>query len=422
VKIKSEDTQRLRELAKKMAEIAADPVQDQNRKLWTAMNDLKTVRPLVHVRDLYYYLLEYNDEMRTTIEDPFLSNIEQILLLRIYEWNHLRLDRVIEPFVECPAVFKDSGYGLPGYEFGRRDVDKDYYNKVVHWEAVIKTADDIEKLKIPVVEYDEAATMDRLNTLKEIFRDIIPVKLFGCSHFRCTPMDDIITWVGIDETMTNMIEKPDFIHALLDRYMEAQISRIKQYEKLGILSSNNYFMNVGNNCPGYTSQLPPATESGIGAKIGDIWGENADQIMTSVSPAMTDEFSFEHEKAWARQFKLYSYGCCERLDNKFDLLTAAFPNLRKVSSSPFSNLDRAAEILGNRYVISFKPNSNYLAGDTPNFDLLRKEFIHACELAEKHRLNLVFNMKTIVTLNDEPQRLWKWCDMAMELIHAHFGG
>ena len=419
--MKPEDTQRLRELAKKVAEIAADPVQDRNRKLWTAMNDLKAVRPLVHVRDLYYYTLEYKDEMRTTIEDPFLKNIEQILLLRIYEWNHLRVDRVIEPFIECPVVFTDSEFGLAGYEFGKRDVDKEFYEKAIKWEAVIKTGDNVEKIKYPVVEYDEAATMGRLNLLKEIFHDIMPVKLFGRSHFPCTPMDDIIVWMGIDEAMIAMAEEPEFMHALLDRYMKAQLSRIGQYEKLGIVSSNNYFMNVGNNCIGYTSQLPPPTVTGIGAKISDIWGSNADQIMTSVSPAMTDEFSFEHEKVWARQFKLYSYGCCERLDNKFDLLTAAFPNLRKVSSSPFSNLDRAVETLGNRCVISFKPNSNYLAGDTPQFDLLRKEFIHACELAEKHKVNLVFNMKTIISLNDEPQRFWKWCDMAMELIHAHFG-
>ena len=413
--------ERLRELAKKFAEIAADPVQEQNRKRWTAMNDLKAVRPLVHTRDHYYYLLEYKDEMRTTIEDPFLKDIEQILLLRIYEWNHLRVDRVIEPFIECPVVFKDSGFGLGGYEAGKRDVPKDLYNKAITWEPVIKNEDDIEKLKTPVVEYDETATMERLNLLREIFRGIIPVKLFGRSHFRCTPMDDIIVWMGIDEAMIKMVEEPDFMHTLLDRYIEAQVLRIQQYEKLGILSSNNYFMNVGNNCPGYTSQLPPATESGIGAKIGDIWGECQDQIMTSASPAMTNEFAFEHEKVWAGQFKLHSYGCCEQLDNKLDFLTAAFPNLRKVSSSPFNSLDKTAEALGNRYVISFKPNSVYLAGETPQFDLLREEIIHACKLAEKHCLNLVFNMKTIVTLNDEPERLWKWCDMAMELVRAHFG-
>jgi hypothetical protein len=419
--MKPEDTARLRELAKQVAEIAADPQQDKNRKLWTAMNDLQTVRPLVHTRDYPYFLLAYNDEMRTTLPDPFLKSIEQTLLLRIYEWKHLRVDRVIEPFIECPIVVRDTEFGLGGFEFALGDVDKSFYDTAKHWETVIKTMDDVEKIQIPVVEYDEAATMERLNRLNEIFHGIMPVKLFGRSHFRCTPMDDIITWTGIDLAMSSLAEDPDFMHALLDRYMEAQMAHIKQYEKLGILSSNNYFKDIGNNCPGYTSQLPKPTESGIGAKIGDIWGENADQIMTAVSPAMTNEFCFEHEKVWARQFKLYSYGCCERLDNKFGPLTAAFPNLRKVTSSPFSNLDIAAEQLGNRYVISFKPNSVYLAGDEPDMDYLRREFIHGCELAEKNHLNLVFNMKTILTLNDEPQRLWNWCAMAMELIHAHFG-
>jgi hypothetical protein len=420
--MKPKDTNRLRELAGKVAEIAADPQQECNRKLWTAMNDLKTVRPLVHVRDYPYYLLEYKDEMATTIEDPFLKSIEQTLLLRIYEWKHLRVDRVIESFIECPVVVTDTEFGLDGFEFALGDVDKSFYDTAKHWEIVIKTEDDIGKIQIPKVEYDEDATMKRLNLLKEIFLDIMPVKLFGRSHFRCTPMDDIITWTGIDQAMSNLSEEPEFMHALLDRYMEAQISHIRQYEELGILSSNNYFRDIGNNCPGYTSRLPPPTESGIGAKISDIWGENADQIMTAVSPAMTNEFCFEHEKVWARQFKLHSYGCCERLDNKLDLLTAAFPNLRKVTSSPFSNLDIAAEQLGNRYVISFKPNSVFLAGDEPDMEYLRREFIHGCELAEKHNLNLVFNMKTILTLNDDPRRLWNWCDMAMELIRAYFGG
>ena len=421
MKLKSEDKQRLRELAKKTAEIAADPVQEKNRKNWIAMNDLKPVRPLVHVRDYPYFLLEYQDEMRATIEDPFLKDIEQTLLLRIYEWNHIRVDRVIEPFIECPVVFTDSEFGLSGFEFALGNVDKEFYDTAKHWEEQIKSPGDIEKIKIPVVEYNEDTTREHLNLLQDIFAGIMPVRLFGRSHFRCTPMDDLITWTGIDKMMNFMVEEPEFVHALLDRYVDAQISRINQYEKLGILSSNNYFRDIGNNCPGYTSLLPVPTESGIGAKIGDIWGENADQIMTAVSPAMTKEFAFDHEKIWARQFRLHSYGCCERLDNKFGLLTEAFPTLRKVSSSPFSSLDKAAEFLGNRYVISFKPNSVFLTGDVPQFDLLEKEFIHACKLAEKHSLQLVFNMKTIVTLNNEPQRLWKWCDMAMELIQAHFG-
>ena len=251
-------------------------------------------------------------------------------------------------------------------------------------------------------EYDEKTTMERYNLLTEIFHGIIPVKLFGSCRFKCTPMDQVISLTGIDAAMIYLAEEPNFIHELLDRYIETEISRIKQYEKLGIISSNNSFKAVGSNCPGYTSELPPSPESGIGAKIGDIWGENADQIMTAVSPAMTKEFCFDHEKVWAEQFKLHSYGCCERLDNKLDLLKAAFPNLRKVSSSPYSDLEKAAEQLGNKYVISFKPNSTYLAAEKPEMGLLRQELIHGCRLAEKYNLNLVFNMKTMISLNNEP--------------------
>jgi hypothetical protein len=420
--MKTEDKARLRKLAKQVAEIAADPVNEQNKKLWVAVNGLKAPRPLVYVRDYPVFLLQYKDELQTTIEDEFLKGIELQMLIKIYEWNHLRVDRVVENLVECPAVFTDSGFGIEGYSnLASNNVEKEFYDTAKHFDPQIITPDDIEKIKTPVVEYDEAATMDRLNMLKETIGDIIPVKLFGRCHFRCVPMDDIITWMGIDQVMNNLALEPEFMHSVIERYMEAQMSRIKQYESLGLISSNNNSKNIGNNCAGWTDELPPPTETGIGATIGDIWGENADQIMTAVSPAMTEDFSFEHEKAWARQFKLHSYGCCERLDHKLDLLTAAFPNLRKVTASPFNNLNRTVEQLGDRYVISFKPHSVYLAGDQPNFDILRGEIVHVCELAQKQRLNIVLNMKTLITLNNEPQRLWRWCDMATEIVKDYFG-
>ena len=152
------------------------------------------------------------------------------------------------------------------------------------------------------------------------------------------------------------------------------------------------------------------------SKIADIWGHSADQIMTCVSPDMTKEFCFDHEKKWAGMFRLYSYGCCERLDNKLDFLTESFPNLRKVSCSPFSDLESTMEQLGDRYVISFKPNSTYLAHENAGFDYLRKEMATALDLSRKYKVNLVFNMKTLISLNGDPTRLWKWCDMASDMV------
>ena len=416
------DFERLRSLGRKIAEISALPAQNRNKSLWTDMNDLKPVRPLIHVRDCPIYMLDHKDELTCTVQDEFLRSVEQSLLLLIYEWEHLRCDRVIEPFVECPVVFFDSGFGIEGDKQAVALAHKNQYNTSIHYEQKIFSIDDVEKIETPRVTYDRELTMSRLSLLNEIFCDIIPVKLFGRSQFNCTPLDDIMTWTGIDRGMLFLGMESELMHAAAERYIDAQIARIRQYEDLGILSSNNAFKNVGNNCIGYTSLLPEPTLNGIGAKISDIWGENCDQIMTCVSPAMSAEFSFSHEKKWADMFKLYSYGCCERLDNKVSLLMEYFPNLRKLSCSPYSDLEATLEQTGNSCVVSFKPNSNYLAlGGNPDMEYLKEELKRVCQLTEKYSANVVINMKTLITLQGEPQRLWQWCEMAEDIVSGYFG-
>lgn len=408
---------RLQELAKEVREIAELPIQENNRKLWTAVNDLRMIRPVIHVRDYPHYLLQYGDELTTTIEDEFLRKIELDLLVRIYEWKHLRCDRVVEPTVKCQVVCKDSGFGIVASGGDRLDfIEGGVYDQARHFESQITCEEDLKKIKTPVVEYREEETLRRYDLLREIFGDILRVKLFGRQGFRVCPMDDLLTWMGISEGMFKLSLEPELMHRAVELYVDAAIARIRQYESLGILSSNNGFEDIGNNCIGYTSDLAPATESGIGAKITDIWGHSADQIMTCVSPEMTKEFCFDHEKKWASLFKLYSYGCCERLDNKLDFLTESFPNLRKVSSSPYSNLESMMERLGDGYVISFKPNSTYLAHENAGFDYLREEMATALDLSRKYKVNLVINMKTLLSLNGDPTRLWKWCDMASDMV------
>ena len=416
------DRARLRELGIIISEIAALPEQNHRVGLWRSMNDMKPTRPLVHVRDYPVFLLEYEDELTPIVKDEFLRSIEQTLLLRIYEWNHLQCDRVIEPFVECPVVFTDTGFGLETDDQPITSASKDKFDSSVHFDQQIFTMADIEKIQTPVITYDKVETSRRYDLLSDIMDGILPVKLLGRSYFTCNPLDDVMKWTGISQGMDFLVSDPDLMHAAIERYVDAQIARIREYEALGIISSNNAFVNVGANCVGYASVLPEPPKSNIGAKICDIWGESSDQIMTCVSPGMSDEFAFEHEKKWASMFPLYSYGCCEKLDNKVELLFNAFPNLRKLSCSPFSDLESMLEQVDNRCVVCFKPNSTYLALDgKPDMDYLKKELINVCRLVEKSRSNLVINMKTLITLQSEPWRLWQWCDMAKEIVDAHFG-
>ena len=105
--LKSHDIERLRDLAKQVREISELPIQERNKKLWMSVNDLKMIRPVLHVRDLQISILEYEDELKPTIEDTFLQGLELDLLMRLYEWKHLRLDRVVEPIIKCNCVISD---------------------------------------------------------------------------------------------------------------------------------------------------------------------------------------------------------------------------------------------------------------------------------------------------------------------------
>jgi hypothetical protein len=131
---------------------------------------------------------------------------------------------------------------------------------------------------------------------------------------------------------------------------------------------------------------------------------------------MSEEFAFSYEKRWADLFGLHSYGCCERLDHKIDELKAGFTNLRKISVSPYSCPEAAMEKIGSDYVVAFKPNSNYLVGPAPAKEILKKELVNICALARKYNSHVEIDMKTLIFLNGEPQRLWEWCDMASDIV------
>jgi len=414
--MQNKDVARLRELAKQVREIAELPIQQTNKKLWQAVNDRKMIRPTVFVRDYPIYMIKYKDELTTTITDPFLKKLEADMLLRIYEWNHLRCDRVIEPVIKCPVTVSDTGFGIEASVKQLQDfIYGEEINTSKHFERQIKCEDDIAMIKNPVVTYDEESTMKNFNMMKEIFDGILDVKLYGIDYFLCTPWDDLLSWMGIEEGMYDFVLNPDLMHKAMDRYIDACVSRAKQYESLGLISSNNTNKFVGQGGLGYTSDLPAPTESGIGARLCDNWGDGADQILTSVSPAMSQEFAFDHEKKWAEMFGLFAYGCCERLDHKINEVKT-FKNLRKLSISPFSDLEAAMEKLGGDIVVSFKPNSNYLADPVWNKELSRNELIKVCDLAHKYNCNVEIIMKTLITLRGEPQRLWEWCDMALDIV------
>ena len=419
--LSSSEKETLRALGRRLREISELPVQEENRKLWRAVNDGKMIRPVIVARDYPVCLLgEGPDAILPTIEDPWWQRREMEMKLAIYEWDHLRCDRVVEPYVEVPVEVDDTNVGLRMSSYPAKWNKMEDLDKAYAFEQVIFDEKDVEeKIKMPQVTYHREQTMENYERMCEVMDGIIDVKLFGINNFRYAMFDDIFAWTTINQGMEDLIADPDYLMAAAKRYTKCFIHRAKQYEDLGLISSNNNNCYIGNGGYGYTNELPAPTESGIGGRLKDNWGVCQDQIFTSVSPATSKEFAFENEKPWADLYSRIYYGCCERTDHKLKEL-GTFDNLRKITVSPFAHQQEAFEKMGSDYIVSFKPNSVYLTLEPMGEKELRTEMENVCKWAREYNNSVEIVMKTIITLNHDPTRLWKWCDMAAEVIRNNY--
>jgi hypothetical protein len=150
----------------------------------------------------------------------------------------------------------------------------------------------------------------------------------------------------------------------------------------------------------------------------NLWGNATAQIFSDVSPEMHWEFALRHEMRWLERWGLTYYGCCEPLARKMAILRR-IPNLRKISMSAWVDAAKGAEALGTDYVYSMKPNPAILAEDDWRPELARRQLRETLEKTGGCHVEII--MKDISTVRYQPQRLWAWETMAMELAEAFRG-
>jgi hypothetical protein len=191
------------------------------------------------------------------------------------------------------------------------------------------------------------------------------------------------------------------------------MKKLDQYEEMNLLSPDPGNHDVGSGGLGYTDDLPSVDFNPDHVRARDLWGFNTAQIFTDVSPEMHEAFALKYEIPWLARFGLSYYGCCEKLHHKIDLLEK-IPNLRKISISPWADVAKAAEQIGQRYVLSIKPNPAILASTTWNPAAARRDLKQALQQSEGCSVEII--MKDITTVGNEPGRLGEWAAMAMDLV------
>ena len=398
------DRDTLRELARRVAEIAAEPVHDVKRDLWRRLNGLERTRPLVWINEIPWHEIP---DVEPQCEDAFCRSLESSLRRTLHSWEHFRCDSVVDPFITCRTVIRDTGYGLEVSALRPEEFRgaKDYV-------PVIREEADIEKICMPQVTVDAEATERRYQQMCDLVGDVLPVQRIGIAHMWCAPWDVLIQWWGIEELYVDMLDRPGFVHKGIGRMMDALLCRLDQYEKLGVLSVSNGNHRVGSGGLGITDELPQPDYDGEHARTMDQWGTSTGQIFSEVSPDMHEEFCLQYERRWLERFGLNCYGCCEPLDRKMGILRSV-PRLRRVSMSPWVDLDRAAAETGRDFIFSHKPNPAVLATERWNPDHARSVLRDALERTRACVVEVI--MKDIETCRSEPHRIAEWCRLAVEV-------
>jgi len=413
--IPEKDKRILQKLAEKIAKIASLPIQKEKVYMWQRLNGLDPIRPMVWINEVPWH--EMGEELELKTENELCRKYEKHLRRIIYQWEHMSCDMVVEPKIPCPIQIHDTGFGIEANIISVEG-DTGYTDPLVvtgssHFEPVIRNEEDIEKIKMPEVSVNWEETERTYEILQDIFRDILPVEKEGARGFWFAPWDELVVWLGVEEALTAIVERPQFVHAVMERLMNAHLHRLDQYESLHLLSSNNGPYRVGSGGFGYSDELPEFPSSNTSLRTHDIWGSCAAQIFAAVSPRMHEEFALQHERRWLERFGLTYYGCCEPLHKKVDILKS-IQNLRKISISPWADREEAAKRIGEKYVISLKPNPAILAAENWNPDAARRQLQEDLEKTKGCAVEVI--MKDISTCRGEPQRLWEWAKIAMEMV------
>ena len=404
------DVDVLRRLAGELAQIAALPVHREKASLWQRLNDLESQRPMVWVNEIPWHEMDVDGELTLVTSHPWARDQERELRRTLYQWRHLPGDMIVSPFLACPLAIHSTDFGIiEEVDVARTDNANDVVSR--HFKLQIRDFEDLEKIRMPVVTHNEAATELRYEAMRRVYEGILPVRKLGQTHIWFTPWDYLVRWWGIQEAMIDLVERPELVHAAVERMVDAWMTELDQFEAMKLLSLDCDNTRIGSGGYGYTRSLPGEDRDPACVRPRHMWGCSNAQIFSEVSPAMHWEFALEHDLRWLARWGRTYYGCCEPLDRKIALLRR-IPNLRKISVSPWCHTDRVVREVGRDYVMSRKPSPAILAEDHWRPDRARQEIRDFLTAARGCHVELI--MKDISTVRYQPQRFWQWTQIALE--------
>ncbi len=394
----------LRRLTEKVASIAASPAMEASRQLWKEINALERTRSAVYCDPENGW-----NEIITEAEMECRGNLarrwEMDLRKEIFWGEEMGDDKPVEPYFDVPYTVSPDDWGVKA-EFHRTDARGSFV-----WDHPIKDyRTDLRKVHSPQFEIDWETTNGCLELAQDVLGEILTVRLKGVWWWSLGLTLPAAMMRGLENLFIDLIEHPDELQELLSILSQGHLDKLDYLEKHNLLSLNNDGTYVGSGGYGFTDELPQDDFDGH-ARCADLWGFTESQETVNVSPEMYAEFIFPYEKPIMDRFGLNCYGCCEPLHLRWPQVKQ-HSNLRRVSCSPWTDLEKMAEYLKDNYVFSLKPNPAVLASPIIDHEAIRKSLREALTITQGCIIEII--MKDNHTIGNRPENIVEWCRIARE--------
>jgi hypothetical protein len=397
--ISVKDREVLRKLAESIAGLALKDKEKVKVDLWYKHNSMKPERPLIFC-DPENGWNEIIIENMLDCKGLLARRWEVVLRKELFWGEEILDDKPIEANFKIGYTYTEDDWAgesklITGGKEGGSYV----------WDAPIKNLKDLDKIKIPQIKIDYKTTQETIELAKDVFHDLLEVKLESIWWWSLGVTLDLVKLIGLSNMFMLFYDNPEFLHQVNHIIMEGYLKKLDFLEKNNLLFLNNKGTYVGSGGLGYTEELPAKDFDGTHVRLIDMWGFVESQESVSVSPAMFEEFIFKYQLPIIKKFGLSCYGCCESLESRWHIIKK-IPNLRRVSVGPWADRKKMAQLLGDKYIFSMKPNPADIAVSQINKDYIGKEMEKDLEITKGCIVEII--MKDNHTLGKNPSNLTNW--------------
>lgn len=344
----------LRDLAKRMLNLAHTEENRRKAALWYAHNQGACTVPVVVMEDLTFEG-ELLPPLRCT--DPLERQLELELQRNLTGAACIGDDKVV------PDVFRLEF--SPEIKAFSLDIPRTYASSIGYGQVhpIVDLEEDWHKLKPSSFSFDRAAFQEKRHRTEELLGDILPVVPENTSLRWYTAVSSkVVDLMGMETMLVSFYDCPQLMHKLYQFIADDIKACLVWQEQEGLLTPNNGNHYAGSGSYGFSRELCTPEQ---GVTTAQLWGNLNSQETVGISPEMYREFVFPYYKQLAECFGLVYYGCCEPVDPIWPDSISQLPHLRKVSISPWCNEEFMGEVLRDSGIIYCrKPSPNFVGVGT----------------------------------------------------------